>query len=121
MPSSMLSSSPSILPAVSVSATTMGSVGSGAGVPPLPPPRAKGRKREQRSTDWEVLEGLKEGQTYDRVPKKFEGFVLKKRKWPVKGYHKVRFNGFAFGFIRSQPFPLFRFRTKWNEAFSKGM
>jgi hypothetical protein len=57
--------------------------------PPQPPPRGKSKKRSRRS-DWEILEGLKEGQTYDRVPKKFEGFILKKRKWPLKGYHKVR-------------------------------
>ena len=40
-----------------------------------------------------MLEGLKEGQTFDFIPKKFEGFVLKKRKWPLKGYHKVSQTG----------------------------
>ncbi|XP_035704226.1 oxysterol-binding protein-related protein 6 isoform X2 [Folsomia candida] len=69
--------------------------GGGASVPPpsnppLPPPRGKAKKRSGRS-DWEILEGLKEGQTYDRIPKKFEGFILKKRKWPLKGYHKRYF------------------------------
>ena len=59
-----------------------------ASEPPKPPPRGRGKRKSRRS-DWEILEGLKEGQTYDRVPKKFEGFVLKKRKWPLKGYHKV--------------------------------
>ncbi|CAG7785076.1 unnamed protein product [Allacma fusca] len=61
-----------------------------ASEPPKPPPRGRGKRKTRRS-DWEILEGLKEGQTYDRVPKKFEGFVLKKRKWPLKGYHKRYF------------------------------
>jgi hypothetical protein len=78
-----LSFPPSVCPSVSPIAI-------GAGIPPMPPPRGKGKKRESRRSDWEILPGLKEGQTYDRVPKKFEGFVLKKRKWPLKGYHKVK-------------------------------
>lgn len=40
--------------------------------------------------EWEILEGLKEGQRFDLVPQKFEGFLLKRRKWPLKGWHKVR-------------------------------
>ncbi|XP_037776656.1 oxysterol-binding protein-related protein 6-like [Penaeus monodon] len=32
----------------------------------------------------EILEGLKEGQRFDLVPRKFEGFLLKRRKWPLK-------------------------------------
>lgn len=39
--------------------------------------------------EWEILEGLKEGQRFDLVPRKFEGFLLKRRKWPLKGWHKV--------------------------------
>ncbi|RXG62127.1 Oxysterol-binding protein-related protein 6 [Armadillidium vulgare] len=38
--------------------------------------------------EWEILEGLKEGQRFELVPRKFEGYLLKRRKWPLKGWHK---------------------------------
>ena len=44
----------------------------------------------RKKGEWEILEGLKEGQRFDLVPRKFEGFLLKRRKWPLKGWHKVR-------------------------------
>ncbi|XP_009904934.1 oxysterol-binding protein-related protein 6 isoform X5 [Dryobates pubescens] len=37
---------------------------------------------------WEIIEGLKIGQTNVHKPDKHEGFMLKKRKWPLKGWHK---------------------------------
>ncbi|KAI5107223.1 oxysterol-binding protein-related protein 6 isoform X3, partial [Silurus meridionalis] len=37
---------------------------------------------------WEIIEGLKIGQTNVQRPDKHEGFMLKKRKWPMKGWHK---------------------------------
>uniref|UniRef100_A0A8C9T8F1 Oxysterol-binding protein n=1 Tax=Scleropages formosus TaxID=113540 RepID=A0A8C9T8F1_SCLFO len=37
---------------------------------------------------WEIIEGLKIGQTNVQRPDKHEGFMLKKRKWPLKGWHK---------------------------------
>ncbi|TFK14633.1 triadin [Platysternon megacephalum] len=37
---------------------------------------------------WEIIEGLKIGQTNVQKPDKHEGFMLKKRKWPLKGWHK---------------------------------
>uniref|UniRef100_A0A7N6BC28 Oxysterol-binding protein n=1 Tax=Anabas testudineus TaxID=64144 RepID=A0A7N6BC28_ANATE len=40
---------------------------------------------------WEIIEGLKIGQSNVQRPDKHEGFMLKKRKWPLKGWHKVRF------------------------------
>uniref|UniRef100_A0A8C5NDK0 Oxysterol-binding protein n=1 Tax=Gouania willdenowi TaxID=441366 RepID=A0A8C5NDK0_GOUWI len=40
--------------------------------------------------DWEIIEGLKIGQSNVQRPDKHEGFMLKKRKWPLKGWHKVR-------------------------------
>ncbi|KAI1285688.1 Oxysterol-binding protein-related protein 6 [Halotydeus destructor] len=46
----------------------------------------------RRSSEWEILEGLKDGQRYDIVPPKFEGFLLKRRKWPLKGWHKRYFS-----------------------------
>uniref|UniRef100_A0A672MD80 Oxysterol-binding protein n=1 Tax=Sinocyclocheilus grahami TaxID=75366 RepID=A0A672MD80_SINGR len=37
---------------------------------------------------WEIIEGLRIGQTHIQRPEKHEGFMLKKRKWPLKGWHK---------------------------------
>ncbi|KAK1336856.1 hypothetical protein QTO34_002891 [Cnephaeus nilssonii] len=39
---------------------------------------------------WEIIEGLKIGQTNVQRPDKHEGFMLKKRKWPLKGWHKIQ-------------------------------
>ena len=36
------------------------------------------------------MEGLKEGQRCEDKPDKFEGYLMKKRKWPLKGWHKVK-------------------------------
>ncbi|XP_050730944.1 oxysterol-binding protein-related protein 3-like isoform X4 [Eriocheir sinensis] len=48
-------------------------------------------KITSKKGEWEILEGLKEGQRFDFVPRKFEGFLLKRRKWPLKGWHKRYF------------------------------
>lgn len=45
----------------------------------------------RRSSEWEILEGLKEGQRYETKPVRFEGYLLKRRKWPLKGWHKRYF------------------------------
>ncbi|XP_030641994.1 oxysterol-binding protein-related protein 6 isoform X2 [Chanos chanos] len=46
-------------------------------------------QRDSRQADsWEIIEGLKIGQTNVQRPDKHEGFMLKKRKWPLKGWHK---------------------------------
>ncbi|XP_023657456.1 oxysterol-binding protein-related protein 6 isoform X4 [Paramormyrops kingsleyae] len=42
----------------------------------------------QETDSWEIIEGLKIGQTNVQRPDKHEGFMLKKRKWPLKGWHK---------------------------------
>uniref|UniRef100_A0A672TMV8 Oxysterol-binding protein n=1 Tax=Strigops habroptila TaxID=2489341 RepID=A0A672TMV8_STRHB len=42
----------------------------------------------QEPDSWEIIEGLKIGQTNVQKPDKHEGFMLKKRKWPLKGWHK---------------------------------
>jgi len=34
--------------------------------PPQPPPRGRIKKKRSRRSEWEILEGLKDGQTYDR-------------------------------------------------------
>ncbi|CAK1543640.1 unnamed protein product [Leptosia nina] len=58
-------------------------------VRPLPPPPRSGKSRgRRRGSEWEVLEGLKDGQRFDKRPEVFNGYLHKKRKWPLKGWHK---------------------------------
>uniref|UniRef100_A0AAR2JU71 Oxysterol-binding protein n=1 Tax=Pygocentrus nattereri TaxID=42514 RepID=A0AAR2JU71_PYGNA len=38
---------------------------------------------------WEIVEGLRGGLGNVQEPDKQEGFMLKRRKWPMKGWHKV--------------------------------
>lgn len=45
--------------------------------------------KRRRGSEWEILEGLREGQRYDTKPQVFTGYLHKKRKWPLKGWHKV--------------------------------
>uniref|UniRef100_A0A3Q3FSF0 Oxysterol-binding protein n=1 Tax=Labrus bergylta TaxID=56723 RepID=A0A3Q3FSF0_9LABR len=42
----------------------------------------------EEADSWEIIEGLKIGQSNVQRPDKHEGFMLKKRKWPLKGWHK---------------------------------
>uniref|UniRef100_A0A8C3AR13 Oxysterol binding protein like 6 n=1 Tax=Cyclopterus lumpus TaxID=8103 RepID=A0A8C3AR13_CYCLU len=42
----------------------------------------------READSWEIIEGLKIGQSNVQRPDKHEGFMLKKRKWPLKGWHK---------------------------------
>ncbi|KAJ8012728.1 hypothetical protein DPEC_G00045900 [Dallia pectoralis] len=46
------------------------------------------RDVRQEADSWEIIEGLKIGQSNVQRPDKHEGFMLKKRKWPLKGWHK---------------------------------
>ncbi|KAK6315440.1 hypothetical protein J4Q44_G00149690 [Coregonus suidteri] len=46
------------------------------------------RNSRQEADSWEIIEGLKIGQSNVQRPDKHEGFMLKKRKWPLKGWHK---------------------------------
>lgn len=41
---------------------------------------------------WEILEGLRAGVSPVLEPPKHEGYMLKRRKWPMKGWHKVHGN-----------------------------
>ncbi|XP_038218658.1 oxysterol-binding protein-related protein 6-like [Zerene cesonia] len=63
-------------------------------VRPLPPPPRAGKTRgsRRRGSEWEVLEGLKDGQRFEKRPEVFNGYLHKKRKWPLKGWHKVASN-----------------------------
>lgn len=51
--------------------------------------KPKNKKDRRRSSEWEIMEGLKEGQKFEKKPNKFDGYLHKKRKWPLKGWHKV--------------------------------
>ena len=46
-------------------------------------------KHRRRGAEWEIIDSFKSLQTVDQIPTKLEGFLLKKRKWPLKGWHKV--------------------------------
>ncbi|XP_056145172.1 oxysterol-binding protein-related protein 6 isoform X4 [Lampris incognitus] len=46
------------------------------------------RDSRQEADSWEIIEGLKIGQSNVQRPDKHEGFMLKRRKWPLKGWHK---------------------------------
>ncbi|KAJ8415902.1 hypothetical protein AAFF_G00404590 [Aldrovandia affinis] len=48
-------------------------------------------KHGSRQDSWEIVEGLRGGLTNVQEPQKQEGFLLKRRKWPMKGWHKRYF------------------------------
>lgn len=45
-------------------------------------------KQGSRQDSWEVVEGLRGEMNYTQEPSVQKGFLLKKRKWPLKGWHK---------------------------------
>ncbi|KAK5648427.1 hypothetical protein RI129_003319 [Pyrocoelia pectoralis] len=51
-------------------------------------PKSKKKFGRRRGSEWEVVEGLKEGQRFEKRPDVYNGFLHKKRKWPLKGWHK---------------------------------
>uniref|UniRef100_A0A8B9KRR2 Oxysterol-binding protein n=1 Tax=Astyanax mexicanus TaxID=7994 RepID=A0A8B9KRR2_ASTMX len=46
---------------------------------------------QKHRKDWEIVEGLRGGLGNVQEPEKQEGFMLKRRKWPMKGWHKRYF------------------------------
>ncbi|KAM8967278.1 oxysterol-binding protein-related protein 3 isoform 2-T2 [Pelodytes ibericus] len=48
-------------------------------------------KLGSRQDSWEIVEGLRGSTSFTQEPQKQEGFLLKKRKWPLKGWHKRYF------------------------------
>ncbi|XP_072268611.1 oxysterol-binding protein-related protein 3 isoform X2 [Pyxicephalus adspersus] len=48
-------------------------------------------KLGSRQDSWEVVEGLRGNNSCTQEPQKQEGFLLKRRKWPLKGWHKRYF------------------------------
>lgn len=49
--------------------------------------------------NWEIVEGLRGVPASMQEPEKQGGFLLKRRKWPMKGWHKVRASA---GFLTHQ-------------------
>ena len=45
----------------------------------------------RKGSEWEILGNLEKGTGYAIVPKKREGYLHKRRKWPLKGWHKRYF------------------------------
>ncbi|XP_056090870.1 oxysterol-binding protein-related protein 3 isoform X1 [Rhinichthys klamathensis goyatoka] len=45
-------------------------------------------KHDSRQDNWEIVEGLRGGLSNVQEPEKQSGYMLKKRKWPMKGWHK---------------------------------
>uniref|UniRef100_A0A8C9TL99 Oxysterol-binding protein n=1 Tax=Scleropages formosus TaxID=113540 RepID=A0A8C9TL99_SCLFO len=45
--------------------------------------------RASLQDSWEIVEGLRGGISNVQEPQKQEGFLLKRRKWPMKGWHKT--------------------------------
>ncbi|KAM3614144.1 uncharacterized protein V6R79_010832 [Siganus canaliculatus] len=48
-------------------------------------------KHDSRQDSWEIVEGLRGGFSSVLEPQKQEGYMLKRRKWPMKGWHKRYF------------------------------
>ncbi|XP_034729638.1 oxysterol-binding protein-related protein 3 isoform X3 [Etheostoma cragini] len=48
-------------------------------------------KFDSRQDSWEIVEGLRGGFSSVLEPQKQEGYMLKRRKWPMKGWHKRYF------------------------------
>ena len=46
------------------------------------------QRNMRKDSKWEILTNLESGTPYNIKPKKMEGMLTKKRKWPMKGWHK---------------------------------
>ncbi|XP_033023327.1 oxysterol-binding protein-related protein 6 isoform X7 [Lacerta agilis] len=69
---------------------------------------------------WEIIEGLKIGQTNVQKPDKHEGFMLKKRKWPLKGWHK-RFFVLDNGMLKYSKSPIDTQKGKVHGSIDVGL
>ena len=47
-----------------------------------------GRAGKRKGSEWEILGSLEKGVAYTITPRRYEGRLLKRRKWPLKGWHK---------------------------------
>uniref|UniRef100_A0A8C7X3I2 Oxysterol-binding protein n=1 Tax=Oryzias sinensis TaxID=183150 RepID=A0A8C7X3I2_9TELE len=55
------------------------------------PKKACSFLKSSKSDSWEMVEGLSGSLSNAMEPQKQEGYMLKKRKWPMKGWHKRYF------------------------------
>ncbi|WAR09926.1 OSBL6-like protein [Mya arenaria] len=51
----------------------------------------KSRSQRSRRVEWEIVEGLRDGQKCERLPEKYQGYLSKRKRWPMKGWHKRYF------------------------------
>ncbi|KAM9305874.1 oxysterol-binding protein-related protein 6 isoform 2-T2 [Gastrophryne carolinensis] len=77
-------------------------------------------QRDSRQDSWEIIEGLKIGQTSVQKPEKHEGFMLKKRKWPLKGWHK-RFFVLENGILKYSKSPIDTQKGKVHGSIDVGL
>ncbi|XP_004081980.1 oxysterol-binding protein-related protein 6 isoform X1 [Oryzias latipes] len=78
------------------------------------------RDSRQESDSWEIIEGLKIGQSHVQRPDKHEGFMLKKRKWPLKGWHK-RFFVLDNGILKYSKSPIDTQKGKLHGSIDVGL
>ncbi|XP_060944431.1 oxysterol-binding protein-related protein 6 [Limanda limanda] len=78
------------------------------------------RESRQEADSWEIIEGLKIGQSNVQRPDKHEGFMLKKRKWPLKGWHK-RFFVLDNGMLKYSKSPIDIQRGKLHGSIDVGL
>ncbi|XP_063789453.1 oxysterol-binding protein-related protein 6 isoform X3 [Pseudophryne corroboree] len=78
------------------------------------------RDSRQEVDNWEIIEGLKIGQTSVQKPEKHEGFMLKKRKWPLKGWHK-RFFVLENGILKYSKSPIDTQKGKVHGSIDVGL
>ena len=52
------------------------------------PGKMRGSVQRRKGSEWEILGNLEHGTSYAVKPRRYEGFMSKKRKWPLKGWHK---------------------------------
>ncbi|XP_041435161.1 oxysterol-binding protein-related protein 6 isoform X2 [Xenopus laevis] len=78
------------------------------------------RDSRQETDSWEIIEGLKIGQSSVQKPEKHEGFMLKKRKWPLKGWHK-RFFALDNGILKYSKSPIDTQKGKLHGSIDVGL
>ncbi|XP_053326966.1 oxysterol-binding protein-related protein 6 [Spea bombifrons] len=78
------------------------------------------RDSRQEVDNWEIIEGLKIGHTNVQKPEKHEGFMVKKRKWPLKGWHK-RFFVLENGILKYSKSPIDTQKGKVHGSIDVGL
>uniref|UniRef100_A0A8C4NG72 Oxysterol-binding protein n=1 Tax=Eptatretus burgeri TaxID=7764 RepID=A0A8C4NG72_EPTBU len=89
-------------------------------MPSQPSNRSSCRESRQNVEGVHVIEGLKLGCTNMENPQRHEGFLLKKRKWPLKGWHK-RFFILENGILKYAKSPIEVQRGKLHGCIDVGL